>query len=50
MVQLQLIIMFGIRQYDRHLGICNRICDKLLQVLSDFIPYNSVKKGSILYL
>ena len=35
------------RHYVRHLGICYRICVKLLQLKCDVIAHNSVKKNEI---
>ena len=36
--------MFHGRHFVRHLGICNHICAKLLQLMSGVITHNSVKK------
>ena len=49
MVELQPIIVFHSRDFVRHLGICNRICVKLLQLMCAVITYNSVKKTKSLY-
>ena len=40
MAELEPIIAFHGRHFVRHLGICNRICVKLLQVMSGVIPSN----------
>ena len=45
MAELQLIIVFHSRHFVRHLGICNRICVNLLQLMSGVITHNSVKNG-----
>ena len=47
MVELQPIIVFHGLHFVRHLGICNRICVKLLQLMCAVITHNSVKKRSI---
>ena len=44
MAWLQLIIVFHGRHYVRHLGICNSICVKLLQVMTGVIPSNLKEK------
>ena len=38
-----------IRHFVRHLGICNRICVKLLQLMFAVITHNSVKKTKSLH-
>ena len=43
MAELQLIIVFNGRHFVRHLGICYRICVKLLQLMCAVIMHNSVK-------
>ena len=43
MAELQPIIVFHGRHFVRHLGICNPIYVKLLQVMSDVIPRNLKK-------
>ena len=43
MDELQPIIVFHGRHIVRHLAICNRICVKLLQLMSGVISHNSVK-------
>ena len=49
MAELQPIIVFHSRHCVRHLGICNLICVKLLQLMSGVIMHNSVKnEASIL--
>ena len=35
------------RHFVRHLGICNPICIKLLQLMTGVITHNSVKKRSL---
>ena len=47
MAELQPIIAFHSRHFVRHLGICNRICVNLLQLMFDVITHNSVKKRSL---
>ena len=47
MVKLQPILVFHGRHFVRHLGICNRICVLLLQLMYAVIAHNSVKKRSI---
>ena len=47
MAELQPIIVFHGRHYVRHLGNCNRICVKLLQLMCAVITHNSVKKRSL---
>ena len=44
MAELYPIIMFHGRHFVRHLGICNRIRVKLLQLICSVITHNSVKK------
>ena len=44
MAELQLIIVFHRRHYVRHLGICNPICVKLLQIMSSVIPRHLKQK------
>ena len=39
--------MFYSRHFVRHLGICNRICVKLLQLMSVVITHNSVKTNEV---
>ena len=46
MAELQPIMVFHGRHYVRHLGICNPICVKLLQVLYGVIPSN-LKKNDV---
>ena len=41
------IIVFHSRHFVRHLEICNPICVKLLQVMSDVIPSNLKEKRSL---
>ena len=43
----QPIIVLRGRHFDRHLGICNRICVKLLQLMHAIITHNSVKKNEV---
>ena len=38
------------RHFVRHLGICNPICIKLLQLMSGVITHNSVKKRSLILI
>ena len=40
MAELPLIIVFRGRHFIRHLGICNPICVKLLQIMSGLIRLN----------
>ena len=40
MAELQPIIVFQGRRFVRHLGICDRICVKLLQIMFGVIPRN----------
>ena len=47
MAELQPIIVFHGRHFVRHLGICNPIYVKLLQVMSDVIPRNLKNDVSI---
>ena len=47
MAEIQPIIMLRGRHFVRHLGICNRIFVKLLQLMSDVIRHNSVKKRGL---
>ena len=44
MAELQPIIVFHSRHFVRHLGICNRICVNLLQLMSGVITHNSHQK------
>ena len=44
MVELQPIVVFNGCHFVRHLGICNRICVKLLQLMLVVIGRNSVRK------
>ena len=44
MAELKPIIVFLGRHFVRHLGICNPICVKLLQVMSGVIPSNLKEK------
>ena len=46
MAELQPIIVFHGRPIFRHLGICNPICVKLLQIMSGVIPRN-LKKNDV---
>ena len=46
MAELQPIIVFHGRPFVRHLGICNQICVKLLQVMSGVILSN-LKEGLV---
>ena len=39
--------MYHGRHFVRHLGICNQIGVKLLQLMCAVITHNSVKKGSL---
>ena len=43
MAELQPIIVFHADNFARHLGLCNQICVKLLQLMSGIITQNSVK-------
>ena len=47
MAELQLIIVIHDRHIVRHLGICYRICVKLLQLMCAVITHNSVTKRSL---
>ena len=47
MTELQSIIVFNSHHIVRHLGICYRICVKLLQLMSDIITHNSVKINEV---
>ena len=47
MAELQPLIVFHSRHFARHLGIFNRICVKLLQLMSGVITHNSVEKQSL---
>ena len=47
MAELQPIIVFHGRHFVRYLGICYRICVKLLKLMSGVITHNSVKKRSL---
>ena len=49
MAELRQNIVFHRRHVVRHLGICNQICVKLLQVMSGVIPSN-LKQKRRLYL
>ena len=49
MAELQPNIVFHGRHFVRHIGICNPICVKLLEVMSGVIPRN-LKKRQRLYL
>ena len=40
-------LVFHGRHIVRHLGICNRICVKLLQLMYTVLTHNSVKKRSL---
>ena len=44
---LQPIIVFHGRHFVRHLGICNRICVKLLQLMCAVTTHNLVKRRSL---
>ena len=44
MAELQPIVVFHGRHFVRLLEICNRICIKLLELMSGIITHNSVKK------
>ena len=46
MAELRPILEFHGRHFVRHLGICNPICVKLLQVMSGVIPRN-LKKNDV---
>ena len=50
MAELQSIINFRGRHFVRHLGICNRICVKLVQLMYAVITHNSLKKKRSLYI
>ena len=50
MAALHSIIVFHIRHFVRYLGICNRICVKLLQLMSGVTTHNSVKKKRSLHI
>ena len=47
MAELQSIIVFHGRHFVRHLGICYRICVKLLQLMCAVITHNPVKKNDV---
>ena len=47
MAELQPIIVFHGRHFVRHLGICNPICIKFLQITSDVIPRNLKKTTAL---
>ena len=47
MAELQPIIVFHGRHFVCHLGICNPICVKLLQLMCAIITHNSVEKRSL---
>ena len=47
MAELQAIIVFHGCHFVRHLGICNPICVKLLQIMSGVIPRSLKKKTSL---
>ena len=46
MAELQPIIVFHGRHFVRHLGICNLICVKLLQIMSGVISRNLKKNDA----
>ena len=46
MAELQPIIVFHGRHFVRHLGFCNPICVKLLQIMAGVIPCN-LKKNDV---
>ena len=48
MAELQAIVVFHGRHFVRHLGICNSICVKLLQIMSSVMP--RILKKRRLYL
>ena len=48
MAEIQPIIVFHGRQFVRHLGICNLICVKLLQIMFGVIPHNLKTKTTSL--
>ena len=50
MAELQPIIVFHGHDFVRHLGICNPICARLLQLMSGVITQNSAKKRRSLYI
>ena len=47
MAQLQLIIVFYLRHFIRHLGICNQIYVSRPPLMYSVIAHNSVKKLSL---
>ena len=47
MAELQPNIVFYSRHFVRHLGICNRICVELLELMFGVNTHNSVKKRSL---
>ena len=47
MTELQPIIVSNGRHFVRHLGICNTICVKLLEIMSGVIPRNFKKTTSV---
>ena len=47
MAKLRPIVMFHGRHFVRHLGSCNPICVKLLQIMSGVIPRNLNKTTSL---
>ena len=47
MAEIQPIIVFHGRHFVHHLGICNRIYVKLLELMSAVIAHNSVNKRSV---
>ena len=47
MAEIQPIIVLQGRHFVGHLGICNRICVKLLQLTCTVITHNSVEKRNI---
>ena len=47
MAELQPITVFHGRHFVRHLGFCNRICVKLLQLMCAIITHNSLKRRSL---
>ena len=49
MAESQSIIVFHGRHFVGHLGICNPICIKLLQIMSGVIPRNLKQKRPPVY-
>ena len=47
MAELQPSVVFHRRHFVRHIGICNLIYVKLLELMSGVIAHNSVKKRSL---